>query len=160
MKRTSSSPNLAKSGEATTCYGVSQGYYAVKTGAMMGTSSLGSCFALIAWKGAKVLLAHVQAGTTAQSLIDAVNDNLGTPDKVLVVRGTGFSKPTEALIKTLGTTFTIEEKSSKTAAVAYSPIEGLSTPGDIKAINDQTYKMNNIKGGALPSGSAIQQMTD
>lgn len=160
MKRSASNPNLAKSGASVPCYGVSQGYYAVKTGVVMGTSSLGSCFALIAKKGASVFFAHVQAGTTAQSLIDAINGKLGAPDKVLVVRGAGYSDTTEELIGALKQQFAVEESSSNTATVVFDPFSGLSTPGNISPTNNQRYLGNNLKGGSQKSGSPILPMDD
>lgn len=161
-KRSASFSGVIKSeGGTMKCYGVSQGYYAVKTGVAIGTSSLGSCFALIATRGAKVFLAHVQAGTTATSLVEAVAAAFGDegPKKVLIVRGAGYSDSTDQIIEALAEALKPELETSASGSVVMD-FSSLSKPANIEPTNRDRYRANNLKGGALPNGSAIVAMDD
>jgi hypothetical protein len=158
-KRSGSFSGTAKSAGAVRCYGVSQGFYAVKTGFAIGTSSLGSCFALIACKGQKVVFAHVQAGTTLASLIAIINHHLPGVTSVTVVRGISTSKQTEELITQLGGHFTITKEQSESTAVVYDPMmRQLKKPSNIAATNDD-YTENNAEGRVMGLGEDIQKMT-
>jgi hypothetical protein len=150
MKRSGSFSGLKKTGETATCYGVSQGHYAIKTGAVVGTDCLGSCFALIACQGSKVFLAHVHAGATIDSLTTALKGAIAEPAKVTVVRGSDSSEQTalqiEALRKHYGDK--LKEDKSPSGAVACDSFGNISKPANISPTNPN-FKPNNSIGAKM-----------
>ena len=165
MKRTNSAAALTTPGGArTVCFGVSQGYYAVRTGIMIGTSSLGPCFALIAWdKDQNVFLAHVQADTTTDSLTTAIDRAIAEPIGVRVVRGKNTSTPTQTIIDGVKSHYlskkvVVTEHVSDTAAAVSSPQGVLSTPSDITATNDRDYKTKSLIGSMIKGKADIRNM--
>lgn len=165
LTRTNSAANLTTPGGArTTCFGVSQGYWAARAGLTIGTSSLGPCFALIAWdKNQKVFLAHVQAGTNVLSLTDALDRSITDPECVCFVRGKNTSQPTQDIILKLSKHYgekgvRIHEDCSDTAAVVCTANGTLSMPSDITATNDRDYKSKNLMGTTIKGSADIRAM--
>jgi hypothetical protein len=165
MKRTNSAAQLTTPGGARTiCFGVSQGYYAIRTGVTLGTSSLGPCFALVAWgKGQKLFLAHVQADTTTDSLTTAIDDAIPEPVGVRVVRGKNTSQPTQIIIDAMKKHYAakkvlVSEHTTDTAALVSSPQGVLSMPADITATNDRDYKVKSELGSRTRGQAPIVNM--
>jgi hypothetical protein len=150
MKRSISQTDLKQFDGTTTCFGVSQGHYAVATGITVGTDSLGSCFALIASQGSKVFMAHVHSGAPIDKLIQVLEDEMGTLASVLVVRGKTFSRPTyyqiEALKKHFGKK--LKEDSSLSGAVTCDSQGKIGKPGKIDPSN-HNYRTNNTAGALM-----------
>lgn len=159
MKKSGSFSGLKKTGDSVSCFGVSQGHYAVRIGAMVGTSSLGSCFALIASKGGTVFLAHVHAGATIDSLTQALEGAIPEPAKVTVMRGSDSSEQTtiqiEALQKHYGEK--LKEDKSPSGSVACDSFGNISKPADIVPTN-KDYKLKNGIGAKMGLNVPIVNM--
>lgn len=132
--------------DRVTCFGVSQGYYAVSTGLALGTSSLGPCFALIAWdKDQKVILAHVHADTTVVSPTDALDQAIAEPVSICIVRGKNLSQSPQVISNGVKDhyerkQFKVAEEATPTAAVVCSAQGALSMPSDLTPRTPRTTR--------------------
>ena len=145
------------SGGKVACYGVSQGHY--KTigmfDGMIGTSSLGSCFAVIVHSGPSVFFCHVHACSE-----EVLNNfaSLISVGSAKIVKGKAPSENTNNLIDLLVQKGATVHGGTGTGAVVYNPLtKEISTPGDIQPTNDDYLAKNGV-GAKMKADEALQSM--
>ena len=145
------------SGGKVACYGVSQGHY--KTigmfDGMIGTSSLGSCFAVIVHSGPSVFFCHVHACSE-----EVLNNfaSLISVGSAKIVKGKAPSENTNNLIDLLVQKGATVHGGTGTGAVVYNPLKKeISTPGDIQPTNDDYLAKNGV-GAKMKADEALQSM--
>lgn len=158
--RSASGPSKeqSKSDDKVVCYGVSQGHYTVATifDGLIGTSSLGSCFAVIVHSGAKVVFAHVHA--CSDTVLAKFTASLDL-SKAMIVKGKAPGDNTNAMIEQLVKQGATVYGGTSTGAVVYDPTsKTITTPNDIEPTNKKTYRDNNTKGAGMGTDADLQGM--
>jgi len=151
----------------TACFGIPQGHFAIldkSTCDVIGTSSLGPCFALIAVGPEKVLFAHVHA--CDESVVDEFIEKIQSiqPTKVRIVRGkTTTSKLTAKAItriqENLKTLVEIEAPSFMGTVVFHASDGSIDRPANIIPSNEREYKTGMTQGGLMKADEPLVHMS-